>query len=111
MEAAGQLIHLFRGGLDYAFILVAQDAGRVIQLKTSWILVPAHPVSRASESMSLYRAGLRLALFLPLGVSMPPRGGEGFTDVSPVVTLPSRAEATVLIEPASASPTQSGLHA
>jgi hypothetical protein len=44
--------------------------------------------------MSLYRAGLRLALFLPLGVAMPPCGGEGFADVSSVFTLPSRADAT-----------------
>jgi hypothetical protein len=44
--------------------------------------------------MSLYRAGLRLALFLPLGVSMPPYGGEGFTDVSSVFILPLRTGAT-----------------
>lgn len=31
VEAAGQLIHLFRDGLDYAFILQTQDAGRVIR--------------------------------------------------------------------------------
>ena len=64
-----------------------------------------------SGSMSLYRAGLRLALYLPLGVAILPDGSEGFADVSPVITLPLRAEATVLIEPASASPTQPGLHA
>jgi hypothetical protein len=36
------------------------------------ILVPA-PEARGlfSESMSLYRAGLKLAFFLPLGVTMP----------------------------------------
>ena len=45
--------------------------------------------------MSLYRAGLRLALFLPLGVAIPSCDGPGFTDVSPVFTLPSRAEATI----------------
>jgi len=45
--------------------------------------------------MSLYRAGLRLALFLPLGVAMPLfETAAGFADVSPVVTLPLRAEAT-----------------
>ncbi len=50
----------------------------------SWILVPAQACA-VGESMSLYRAGLKLAFFLPLGVAMPPRGGEGFTDVSSVV--------------------------
>jgi hypothetical protein len=54
------------------------------------------PANRpVGESMSLYRAGLRLALFLPLGVAIPSFDGAGFTDVSPVVTLPSRAEATI----------------
>ena len=45
--------------------------------------------------MSLYRAGLKLAFFLPLGVVMPPHGGEEFTDVSPVITLLLQAEATI----------------
>ncbi len=31
VEAAGQPIHLFRDGLDYAFILPGQDAERVIR--------------------------------------------------------------------------------
>ena len=110
MEAAGQLFHLFRGGLDYAFILLPGCGACYPPLQR--ILVPAHLVyAQVSGSMSLYRASLRLALYLPLGVSMPPRGGAGFADVSPVFTLPSRAEATVLIEPASADPTQPGLHA
>ena len=110
MEAAGQLFHLFRGGLEYAFILLPGCGACYPPLQR--ILVPAHLVyAQVSGSMSLYRASLRLALYLPLGVSMPPRGGAGFADVSPVFTLPSRAEATVLIEPASASPTQPGLHA
>lgn len=39
-------------------------------------------------------------------------GGLEFTDVSPVFTLPLRAKATiVLIEPASANPLPSALHA
>jgi len=38
--------------------------------------ISRHPSARPEhaalgESMSLYRAGLRLALFLPLGVAMP----------------------------------------
>jgi len=35
------------------------------------ILVPAQETNLHGEPMSLYRAGLRLALFLPLGVAMP----------------------------------------
>ena len=106
VEAAGQLFRLFQGGLDYAFIL-SPGCGACYPAEFR-----LDPSSRSrnlrSGSMSLYRASLRLALFLPLGVAMPPRGGAGFADVSPVVTLPFRAEATVLIEPASASPTQPG---
>jgi hypothetical protein len=30
VEAAGQRFHVFRHGLDYTFILLGQDAGRVI---------------------------------------------------------------------------------
>ena len=62
--------------------------------------------------MSLYRAGLRLALFLPLGVAVAGCPAVGFTDVSPVFTLPSRVKATiVLIEPASVSTPPLALHA
>jgi hypothetical protein len=94
-----------------------QDAGRVIRplLRTnpSAGSLRSHAFSR---SMSLYRAGLRFALFLPLGVAIPPahfrRAVAGFADVSPVVTLPLRAEATILlIEPASENATHAGLHA
>ena len=46
--------------------------------------------------MSLYRAGLRLALFLPLGIALAAGAALGFTDVSPVFTLPLRAEATLV---------------
>ena len=50
------------------------------------------------ESMSLYRAGLKLALFLPLGVAMPlPKktAPSGFTDVSSVFIRSSRTGATL----------------
>ncbi len=51
------------------------------------ILVPA-PEARGlfSESMSLYRAGLKLGFFLPLSVTMPLQytAPSGFTDVSSV---------------------------
>ena len=50
------------------------------------------------ESMSLYRAGLKLALFLPLGVAMPSfrrKTPSGFTDVSSVFNQPSRVDATL----------------
>jgi len=35
VEAAGQLVHSFRNGLDYAFIPVARDAERVIRALTA----------------------------------------------------------------------------
>ena len=80
MEAAGQLFHLFRDGLDYAFILrtpVTQERsvlfeGHTMELESQGlrILVPAPSLQqRLSRSMSLYRADLRLALFPPLGVT------------------------------------------
>lgn len=70
MEAAGQPVHLFRDGLDYAFILKDQDAERIIGKFFIPILVSAHTPAGASESMSLYRAG-QVGLALPLGVTMP----------------------------------------
>lgn len=82
MEAGGQCTRGFRRGLDYAFIRLP-GCGAFIRCR---ILVLA-PCGRAvlGESMSLYRAGLRLALFLPLGVTMPPsQAPSGFTDVSSV---------------------------
>lgn len=69
-----------------------QDAERVIR-SCNRILVSAQS-NDVSGSMSLYRAGLKFAFFLPLGVAMPSCDGEGFTDVSSVFTLPSRAKAT-----------------
>ena len=60
------------------------------------------------KPMSLYRATLRLARLLPLGVAMlskrPFPTTSGFADVSPVFTLRLPAKATCSIEPASASP-------
>jgi hypothetical protein len=49
-----------------------KDAERIIHPNTR--LDPsAHPrLDALGGSMSLYRAGLKLALFLPLGVAMPP---------------------------------------
>ena len=58
---------LFRGGLDYAFILLP-GCGACYPLVR--ILVRARRLPLGS-SMSLYGAGMRLALFLPLGVAMP----------------------------------------
>ena len=48
------------------------DAERLSGFAINRILVPTHGNGAVGESMSLYRAGLRLALFLPLGVAMPP---------------------------------------
>lgn len=100
VEAAGQPVHLFRDGLDYAFILEIQDAERIIGKFFIPILVSAHTPSGASESMSLYRAA-EVSLSLPLGVTMPFRVGlmpfetpSGFTDMSPVFTLSLQTRAT-----------------
>ena len=61
------------------------------------ILVPTRGRRAVGGSMSLYRAGLKLALFLPLGVAMPPstKAPSGFTDVSSVFIRPLRADATI----------------
>ena len=78
VEAAGQLIHLFRDGLDYAFILHAGCGACYPSASSGRILVTARcahvPSSAVSRSISLYRAGLRFALFLPLGVAIPHGG-------------------------------------
>jgi hypothetical protein len=70
VEAGGQLIHGFRHGPDYAFIrpsrmrsVLSSAAFRA----ESWGSLDAFALS---ESMSLYRARLRLARFVPLGVTM-----------------------------------------
>ena len=85
VEAAGQLIRFFRSGLDYAF------TPREVTLAGcgAYYSLSANPSARSSrrigisESMSLYRAGLRLALFLPLGVAIPP-ADSGRLQVSPM---------------------------
>ena len=75
VEAAGQLFHLFRDGLDYAFIPNRfRDPGcgacypnRSIPIR---ILGPARPLTQLSQSMSLYTAR-QVGLVTPLGVAMP----------------------------------------
>ncbi len=100
VEAGGQHFRGFRRGLDYAFIHALQRArmrsvlsGPPVQTR---ILVPARGPKAVGGSMSLYRAGLKLALFLPLGVAMPPsiKAPSGFTDVSSVFSQASRPGAT-----------------
>ena len=102
VEAAGRLFHLFRDGPDYAFTLFRASGPGCGACYPSpacrRILVPTLPVSRVSRSMSLYRAGLKLAFFLPLGVAMPSfsrKMPSGFTDVSSVINQPSRVGATL----------------
>jgi hypothetical protein len=68
VEAAGQLIHRFRGGLDYA-ITPAEAGGGACYPVHEPLDPGCCPGLRLGNSMSLYRAGLRLALFLPLGVT------------------------------------------
>jgi hypothetical protein len=45
VEAAGQLIHLFRGGLDYAFILPEMGRSGASYPGNARILVPAQPLA------------------------------------------------------------------
>ena len=95
--------HGFRHRLDYAFIHCChlQPRGRGAcypALAVNRILVPAQGNSAVGEPMSLYRAGLKLALFLPLGVTMPPsfrRAPSGFADVSSVLIRTFRPGATL----------------
>ena len=95
VEAGGQHIHGFRRGLDYAFIRLHGRGACYPANRIGWILVPAQACA-VGESMSLYRAGLKLALYLPLGVAMPSLPmPSGFTDVSSVINQPSRAGATL----------------
>ena len=108
VEAGGQHIHGFRRGLDYAFIHALQRArmrsvlsGPPVQTR---ILVPARGPKAVGGSMSLYRAGLKLAFFLPLGVAMPSSMAPGFTDVSSVFQPGLAAWCDPLIEPPSVSP-------
>jgi len=74
VEAGGQLFHLFRDRLDYAFILSSLarwvGCGACYRQLALLILVPALPVARFSQSMSLYRAE-RVGLVPPLGVARP----------------------------------------
>ena len=116
VEAAGQLIQLFRVGRTMPSPC-PNDPDRVRSvlsiIRCRWILVPAPcDCSHFSRSMSLYRAGLKLALFLPLGVALASCDALGFTDVSSVFIPSLRTDATsYLIEPASRSYPWPGLHA
>ena len=79
VEAAGRLVRLFQDGPDYAFTLgpkkQAKGAERVIHRRVPMDPSAGSPLfAEVSRSMSLYRAGLRLALFLPLGVALASRG-------------------------------------
>jgi len=110
VEAGGQHFRGFRRGLDYAFIHTPRsvDAERVIRPASAQvrILVPARGPRAVGESMSLYRAGLKLALFLPLGVAMPPsiQGAVRFHRCELRFQPGLTAWCDPLIEPPSASP-------
>jgi hypothetical protein len=96
VEAGGQFTRGFRCGLDYAFILIVRMRSVLSgPSHSSRILVPArHARTCFGESMSLYRAGLKLAFFLPLGVAIPLLE-SGFADVSSVVIQALRPDATL----------------
>jgi hypothetical protein len=98
VEAGGQLIRGFRHGLDYAFIRAPGGGCGACYPADQALPDPSVRPRRARAvggSMSLYRAGLKLAFFLPLGVAMPPaRAASGFADVSSVLIRTSRSGAT-----------------
>ena len=113
VEAAGRLCSAsFEAGRTMPSSC-CQDAGRVIRQRRILVRAPRSPVQRVYESLQ----GRPEVGPLPTprrchaARSFPSGAATGFADVSPVFTLPSRAKATVLIEPASVSPRQSGLHA
>jgi hypothetical protein len=108
VEAAGQLFHPFRGGLDYAFIPLP-GCGACYPFPDPSAGPSGCPDRPVYESLQgRPEVG---PLPTPRRCHAALLAAAGFADVSPVVTLPLRAEATNLIEPASASPRQSGLHA
>jgi hypothetical protein len=72
VEAAGQLIHLFRDGPDYAFILRTGCGACYPSSVATNPSTGSRRLRAVSQPMSLYRAGLRFAPFLPLGVAIPP---------------------------------------
>ena len=77
----GAFIHEARGEeqgavstrLDKVDTQLGRGAAKIFAAndRINQILVLAPGASAFGESMSLYRAGLKLALFLPLGVAMP----------------------------------------
>jgi hypothetical protein len=79
VEAAGQLVHLFRDGLDYAFIRREPERG-VLSESSCDSNPSAGSCLRVSLSMSLYRAR-EVGLPAPLGVatSLVP-SDRGFTE-------------------------------
>ena len=97
VEAAGQLFHPFRDGLDYAFILLP-GCGACYPATFSRILVAA----RGKLLQRLYESLQGRPEVGPLPTprrchaarSFPSGAATGFADVSPVFTLPSRTKAT-----------------
>jgi len=108
VEAAGQLFRLFRAGLDYAFIRSIRMRGVLSKsphpnplpqagegMSSSGILVSAQPCRDQRIYESLQGRPEIGSLPTPRRYRVPPLPApSGFTDVSPVFTPPSRAEAT-----------------
>jgi len=100
VEAAGQLVWPFRTRLDYAFTPTqSSGAGRVIRRSKSAASDPSAG-SAASSSAGLWVSTGQAWGWPSSYPSALPRtaifGASGFTDVSPVVTSPSRVKATHL---------------
>lgn len=98
VEVAGQRFHFFQSGPDYAFIQ-SNHTGCGACYPLSRILVPAHRSSDQRAYKSLQGRPEVGPLPTPRRYHIIPKICPGmiagFTDVSPVFTLPSRAEATL----------------
>ena len=91
VEAAGQLFHPFRDGLDYAFILLP-GCGACYPLARILVRALQLPAQRVYESLQgRPEVG---PLPTPRRCHAAFSAATGFADVSPVFTLPSRTKAT-----------------
>ena len=97
MEAAGQLFHRFRDGLDYAFTPTKVGGGACYPAQSaagSWGLPRLAPRQLHESLQGRPEVG---PLPTPRRYRLPPLPApSGFADVSPVVIPPSRVDATLV---------------
>ena len=97
MEAAGQLIHRFRDGLDYAITPAEAGGGACYPAQSatgSWVLPRRAPRQLHESLQGRPEVG---PLPTPRRYRLPPLPApSGFADVSPVLIPPSRVDATLV---------------